>query len=387
MSGRRHVEPAPSTAVQGWVVLLSVIALVVAIGAAALSLIRTGAPASGSACRTLAWDALPDESGLPDGWTVTAGNFYADGAGNSIVGPEAADGSAPDTLYLQVTCYGDDGHLAMTSSHRSALATGATDADPPLIALGDESFETQDPSNGSTSVYVRKGGLVAVLVAPSTLDPGDLETVARAVETGLERAGTTASGSTATRRPVASPTGGIGEPSAGTSDEPSASDEPNPSDLPSGSPSHLVPELEALLPKAIAGVIYSRQSTLGTSGLGSDPSSAALTASLAKLNKSPGDLQIAAAFDDSGGSDLQLFAFRVSGVKGATLGQAIVDSYVASGATGMTTAKKTISGKAVTQVMYNDGGADDYVYVDGDVVFDVATSDAASAIQALAALP
>ena len=388
MSGNRRLEPVASSASSGWVVLLSVVALVVALGAVAFTFLRTNTSVADTSCRTLAWDALPDGRGLPDGWTVSAGNFYADGAGDSIVGPSSSAGSAPDTLYLQVTCYGADGHLAMTRSHQSALAAGATDgSDNALSALGEESFSTDDPTNGSTSVYVRRGGLVAVLVAPTTLDPGDLETVASVVDTALSTAGSTASRPSPTTRPVASPSGGIDLPSAGTSDGVSPSDQPLPSDGPSSSPSHVSPELEALLPKQIAGVTYTRQSTLGTAGLGSDPSSEALVASLTKLHKTPADLEIAAAFDESGTTDLQLFAFRVSGVTGPALGQAIVDSYVAAGATGMTTAKKTISGKAVTQVMYNDGGADDYVYVHGDVVFDVATTDAASAIQALAALP
>ena len=61
-----------------------------------------------------------------------------------------------------------------------------------------------------------------------------------------------------------------------------------------------------------------------------DPSSQALIASLAKLHKVPADLRIATAYDDSQSSDLQLFAFKVSGVAGPALGQAIVDSYVAA---------------------------------------------------------
>ena len=87
-------------------------------------------------------------------------------------------------------------------------------------------------------------------------------------------------------------------------------------------------------------------------------------------------------------SDLQLFAFQVPGVKGPTLGQAIVDSYVAAGGVrDDDRARRRSPARRSPTSVYNDGGADDYVYVRGDVVFDVATSDAASAIQALAALP
>lgn len=379
----RARQPQPTVAPPWrWVVVLSIVAIVVSGAAIAVTVLRGGA-SSAETCRTLAWDALPDGSGLPEGWTVTAGSFYVDGAGTSLTGPEPADGSGPPTLYLQVTCYGSDSHLAMTRSHQSALAAGGTDA--PLVGLGEESFSTEDPSNASTSVYVRRGGLVAVLVGPTDLDPGDFEKAARAVDAALASAGSTAVRPSPTVRvPLTSPSGGIDSPSAETSVEPSG----EPSDEPSATPAHAFPELEALLPKLVAGVTLSRQSTLGTTSLsGGDPSSQALIVSLTKLGKSPGDMQIAAAYDDAAATDLQLFAFQVTGVKGATLGQAIVDSYLAAGASGMTTAKVTMSGKSVTHVMYGDGGADDYVYVHGDVVFDVATGDPASAIQAFAALP
>lgn len=375
----RTLQPQPSVAPPWrWVVVLCIVAIVASVAAIAISVLRGGGSSSAT-CRTLAWDALPDGTGLPEGWTVTAGSFYADGAGTSLTGPAPADGSSPPTLYLQVTCYGSDSQLAMSRSHQSALAAGGTDV--PLVSLGEESFSTEDPSSSSTSVYVRRGGLVAVLVGPTDLDPGDFEQAARAVDAALARAGSTAVRPSPTVHvPLPSPSGGIASPSAEVS--------VTPSDEPSATPAHVFPTLEALLPKTVGGVTLSRQSTLGTTSLSSgDPSSQALIASLTTLGKTPGDMQIAAAYDDTSATDLQLFAFKVAGVKGSTLGQAIVDSYLAAGASGMTTAKVTISGKAVTHVMYSDGGADDYVYVRGDVVFDVATGDPASAIQAFAALP
>ena len=378
MSMRRAPQPplpAPSS-MPGWVVLLSVIAIVVSAVAIAVSVLRTSGPgATVETCRTLAWDALPDGTGLPDGWTVAAGSFYADGAGTSLAGPTPADGSAPPTLYLQVTCYGADSHLAMTRAHQSALATGATNGQ--LIPLGEESFSIEDPSNASTSIYIRQGGLVAILVGPTSVDPGDLELAAKAVDTALSSAGSTAVRPSPTiRASTAVPSGSTDVPSVAPSTEPSAT------------PAHAAVELEAMLPKTVAGVTLSRQSTLGTSGLaGADPSSQSLVDSLTKLGKTPADMQIAEALDDSQSTDLQIFAFRVTGIKGTTLAQAVIDSYVASGSSGITTAKKTIGGKAVTHVMYDAGGQDDYVFVRGDVVFDVATSDPALAIQALAALP
>lgn len=378
MSGRRAQRsgpPPPPPSAPGWLVVLTAAAIVLSIAAIGLTIVRGSGGTADQGCRTLAWDALPDGSGLPDGWTVAAGNFYADGAGTSLIGPTPSDGSAPTTLYLQVTCYGADSHLALTRSHGSAVAAGGTDV--PLVNLGDESFATEDATSASTTVYVRLGGLLAVLVTPSALDPAELEQAARAVETALKQAGST------TARP--SPTIRSPRPSASSV---TASPSPSASEGPSPTPAHLVPDLEKAVPDTIGSVALTKQSFLGTTGLaGTDPSSQALVAKLATLGKKPADFQIAAGYDQSGTSDLQVFAFRVSGIKGPVLGQAIVDSYQAAGVAAVTVTKVTISGKAVTHFAYGTADADDWVYVHDDIVYDVGSVDADIAAQALAALP
>jgi hypothetical protein len=149
---------------------------------------------------------------------------------------------------------------------------------------------------------------------------------------------------------------------------------------------HAVPDLEAMLP-SVAGTTLTIQSKLGRSGLGDDQATAdALSAQLAKVGKTAADWQAAEGYDDSGVTDLAVFAYRVSGLKGPALGKVVVDGFVAASA-GATTAMATIGGKQVTHVMYGAGGLDDYVFVKGDVVFDVATADPALASQALAAIP
>jgi len=365
-------RPAPTRPELRWIVALCVVAIVLSVGAIGFSLLRGGGQAD-QACRDEAWNALPDGTGLPDGWTVAAGNFYVDGAGTSFVGPTPSDGSAPTTLYLQVTCYGDAAHQALTRSHDSAIAAGGSDV--AMINLGDESVATEDPSNGSTTVYVRQGGLLAILVAPSALDEAVLEQAARAVDAGLSSAASTAARPSPTIRPH--PSTPIGAGSA----EPSASDEP------SATPAHVVPDLEKLLPATAGGVALTKQSILGTTGLGGDPSSEALLAAIDGFGKKPADFQIAAGYDETGVTDLQLFAFRLAGVKGSVLGQAIVDSYQVGVASGVTATRVTISGKAVTHISYDDASSDDYVYVHGDIVYDVGTTDPDLAAGALASLP
>jgi hypothetical protein len=374
MSGRGKPQPAQASSTAGWVVLLSVVAIVASVAAVGFVVLR-GLSSGGDTCRTQAWDALPDGTGLPDGWTIAGGSFYADGAGTTLHGPAPSDGSSgPSTMYLQITCYGADSHSAMTHAHQSALATGSSDV--PLIALGDESFATADPTNGSTTVFIRKGGLVATLVAPTTLDPVDLEQAAQSVDAGLSSAGSTAVRPSPTiRTPVPIPSSDVGSPSAAASDGPAPT------------PVHAVPDLEAMVPKVVGGTTLTTQSTLGTAGLGSDPAiQDALVSFLSKLGKAPADLQAAEGYDDSGLSDLGVFAYRVSGVTGAALRQAIIDSYVAADPSSTTTAPATIGGKQVTHISYGSGGSDDYVYVKGDVVFDVATADPALANKALAAI-
>jgi hypothetical protein len=264
----------------------------------------------------------------------------------------------------------------MTRSHQSAKDSGSTDATG-VPALGDESFATEDLTNGSTSVYVRRGGLVAVLVVPTSLDPGDLEQVARAVDSSMASAGSTAARPT-NRPPAASPPGGVDLPTADASA----------SDGPIATPMHGALDLEAMLPKAVGGVALTRQSTTGTTALGSDPAiQDALTTFLGRLGKTPADLQSAEGYDDTGVSDVGIFVYRVAGITGQVLGQAIVDSDSVAAASGVTSTRETVGGKPVTHIRYGDGTADDYVYVKGDVVFDVTTSDPATAIQTLNALP
>jgi len=354
--------------------VLSLAAIALSVVAIVMTVTR---PASTSdQCRTLAWDALPDPASLPDGWSVTATNFYVGGVGTSLVGPAPSDGtSASPTVYLQVTCYGDDSHLAMVRSHDSAIAAGNTDVT--FTDLGDESFATTDAASSGTAVYVRQGPLVATLAAQNGVDQGDLEQAAQAVADGLSGAGAAAAN---------------GGPSSGTSPAPSvAAIAPTSSDdagaSPSDVPSHVAPDLEAMLPKTIAGTTMASQSTLGTTALGDDQSSQSLVASLQKLGKKPSDLQIAEAYDPDQNVDAEVIAFRAPGVKGPALGQAVLDSWLAGGASGVTTTKTTISGKPVTRVDYGDGGSFDYLYEKGDVVFDVSTSDPAVAAETLTQLP
>ena len=88
-------------------VLLSIVAIVIALAAVALTFLRTGdgggrhlvpdprlgrPPRRPEPARRL--DREFRQTSMPMGQAIL------------LVGPAAADGSAPDTVYLQVTCYG-----------------------------------------------------------------------------------------------------------------------------------------------------------------------------------------------------------------------------------------------------------------------------------------
>jgi hypothetical protein len=364
---------------------LSIVALVVSTVAIALVLTRSSA-SDQSACRTQAWNAIPDPTGLPEGWSLTASNFYVDGAGTSAVGPTPSGADTP-TVYLQITCYGSDGHLAMIRLRDSAIAAGGTAET--FTSLGDESFAVTDSTTGGQSVYVRRGQLVAGLAAASTVGLGDLETVAQAVDTSLASAAAgvqVAVGGTIPPGPV-----GVGPTDAPPgSNAPSVAPSDLPSDFPSDLPSaevHVAPDLEAMLPKTAGGVTLTSQSTTGTDALGQDAASLALVASLGQMGKKAADLQIAESYDAAGNLDVELLAYRVPGIAATKLGQAVIDSYLADGASGTTTSKTTLSGKQITTINYGDGGPLDYVYENGEVVFDLSTSDTTIAAQMVSQFP
>jgi hypothetical protein len=357
-------------------VALAVLSLAaIALSVAAIVMTVTRPASTSDQCRTLAWDALPDPASLPDGWSVTATNFYVGGVGTSLVGPAPSDGtSASPTVYLQITCYGDDSHLAMVRSHDSAIAAGNTDVT--FTALGDESFATTDAASSGTAVYVRQGPLVAMLAAQSGVDQGDLGQAAQAVADGLSGAG------------AATANGG---PSSGTSPAPSvAAIEPTSSEdagaSPSDVPSHVAPDLEAMLPKTIAGTTMASQSTSGTTALGDDQSSQSLVASLQKLGKKPSDLQIAEAYDPDQNVDAEVIAFgRPASRRLRSARPSSTAGWPAGPRVSRRRRRRSRASRSPGRLRRR--GSFDYLYEKGDVVFDVSTSDPAVAAETLTQLP
>jgi len=171
-----------------------------------------------------------------------------------------------------------------------------------------------------------------------------------------------------------------------TSDLPS-DDPAESSDEPSVSESPAAPILQAALPTAVNGTPLAAQSALGSSILGADPSSRAPGASVSTLGHKPDDLQVAYAYDESGTLDLTVLGFRIDGVDPQQLEPIILDAWLSSGAAGVKTTSATVSGSEVHEVVYGDEGPTEYVFIRGDSVFVVETTDSSLAAATIAAMP
>ena len=373
-------DDGPSRRTVTIVAILAVLALLVSAAALALTVFKpVGSSATTNSCRSLSWASLPDTSTLPAGWTLAGSGFYSDGYSTSVVGPAASGSTSVPSIYVRLNCLGTDDHLALTRSRDAAVAAGSTVVD--FAKLGDESFALQDPTGGTT-IYFRRSGIVAYLVASTTVTPADLQQSATAFDLAIAAA--TASNGSGIIAGITTPAPGgtvAPLPSAGGAASPA------PSAGPSSTPSHVVPALEAILPKSVNGTAYSSQSTDGTTALATDAASVSLAAAIKGFGKTPADFQVAESYDPTGALDLEVLGFRIVGVDGTPARQAIIASWMAAAASGMTTTPATVGTKSVIKVDYGDGGPIDYVYVHGQDVFDVSTSDPTLAATVLNQLP
>ncbi len=150
--------------------------------------------------------------------------------------------------------------------------------------------------------------------------------------------------------------------------------------------SHDVADLEALLPAALNGTSLIRESWTGDTILGDDSWSTSMTTFLTSSGKTAADLQASQAYDQAGGLDLSAGVFRVAGLGGEALRDAMIAAWKGD-YPDLKTASTTIGGLAVTTGDFGDGGIAAYWFVRDGVVFDIESGDPAIAAAALAALP
>jgi hypothetical protein len=331
-------------------------------------------------CHARAWDSIPEERDLPDGWTVAATSFFVGNMTVTLEGPAADAETGEGVIYTTVTCYGKDSAEALARSRAADASTGSPTSD--LDGIGEEGYQIDD-GTGLSAIHFRRSDLVSYLVVAGNVTPEELRAAAEAFDQAMidakagdiptiEPAGTTAPGG---ESPIVEPP--VIDPSA----LPSAP----PAESPAGEPAS--PELDALLPKEIGGTPYVVSTYIATDVFGDDAGSRAVTAGLRELGKSPADLELAEAYDQNQAVDLYLFAFRLPGADPEALRSLVLDSWLVAGAEGVTTEEVELGGKTLTHVEYGDEFPEAYLYSVGDVAVILHTGSEELAVEAAQALP
>ncbi len=157
-------------------------------------------------------------------------------------------------------------------------------------------------------------------------------------------------------------------------------------DVTDAPPPHDVPALEAQLPSKVNGAALEADSSTGDTLFGGDPWSDAMSAWLTSVSKGPSDLQYAEAADAASQLDLFVTVYRVPGISGTVLRDAIANAWK-SGSTTTKVSQATIGGVEVTKVVLDESSTPTYLYVRGDLVYDVDTSDESIVSATIGALP
>jgi hypothetical protein len=356
---------------------VAVAALVVAVLALALATWRAIVPAgsggsSGAApCQATAWDAQPKTTQLPEGWTIQGATYEVDRKTMSLLGPEPADTSVSQAvIYATVTCYPEGAADAVTRAAAASKAAGQTVT--PRPDLGDQAFAALD-SSGAAFLQLRHGDVVVDLAASGDATATEVDQLASAFDKALGGDGGTIATPDLSSEIPSDASGDLSSP--GASDSGSASESPG------------APELEKLLPTKVGTLTLTVSSAIGTTILGSDQGSRAITAALRADGKAADALRVAQAYDDASGSDLTLLAVAVDGMEIAKVRELVIGSWLAATGPGVTTSEVTLSGHAFTRIDYGDEGAIDYLTTKGSTVIVITTADPSLAQQAAAALP
>ena len=357
--------------------IVAIAALVIALVAVGLSAVAILRPAVAS-CQGAAWDAVPKASEIPSGWTMGSTDIYPDNQTTTLAGPASASGSAGSTIYASVTCFGDRASDAIARSEQASTNAGRSVT--PLDGIGETGYAIAGDTAGVSALQFRRGPLVAYLATSGAVTEAELRQAGSAVDAAVRRA---LGDAAATPAPVPS---SVAPPAGSPAGSPAASDgaSPEPSQAVA---SPVAPELEALMPRQVSGTTLAVQSTTGDQVLSTDAASKALVSTLDSFGKKPTDLQIAQAYDEAGALDLTVLGFRVPGVSAAKLKPAVLQTWLLTGATGVTTKETTVSGVQVTEVAYAGDTSVSYVALRKDAVIVVQSGDAALGAAALTALP
>ena len=178
-------------------------------------------------------------------------------------------------------------------------------------------------------------------------------------------------------------------PSTAVAVTPSGSIDPNPTDGASAPPladTHDVPDLEGRLPTELSGTALQLQSWSGGGILTDDAWSTSMTSFLTGVGKKPADLQVAQAYDATQALDGSIGVYHVVGVAAGPVRDALIAAWRVD-YPDMKLSQLTLDGKEVTRGDFGQGTPSSYLFVRGDLVYDIETADEKVAIAALTALP
>jgi hypothetical protein len=179
---------------------------------------------------------------------------------------------------------------------------------------------------------------------------------------------------------------------AGVADAPAATDDtggaiPSGNDsLPPETDSHDAPELEALLPDKVKDTPLALQSWTGETILTDDGWSNSLNQFLASNGKTATDLRVAQAYDPTQAFDGSVGIYKIAGISPQKMQDALIAAWKVDFPDAPSSAIK-VDGKDVTKVDFGEDALDSYLYIRGDDVFDIETSDESIVAAAITALP
>lgn len=347
---------------------LAVAALVlsiVGVGLAAWNVLRAG----DGGCQVAAWSTTPALQDMPAGWSIASSQYDIARKSMSFLAPLPADTTQGQAVvYATITCYPDGAADAVARSADASTAAGQ------LVVgrndLGDQGFSASDDS-GATFLQFRHDRIVVYLAASGEATATEVDQLASAFDRALGGDGGA----------IAVGTQDVATPAPIESTDPAAPTEP-------AAPSEVAaPHLESLLPTKVADVNLLVDSATGSMFLGEDQGSRAIAAALRADGRSPDDLGVAQAVDESSATDLSILAVGVTGMTGDKVLKIVLELWLAATGTGVTRDTVTLAGGAYTRIDRGDGGVLDYVIVKDDVVLVITTTNPDLAAAAAATLP
>ena len=156
--------------------------------------------------------------------------------------------------------------------------------------------------------------------------------------------------------------------------------------IPPVADTHDAPELEALLPDKLMDTPLQLQSWTGETILTDDGWSNSLNAFLTAQQKKPADLRVAQAYDATQSFDGSVGIYKVAGISPQKMRDALIAAWKVDFPDAPSTTIK-VDGKDLTKVDFGEDALDSYLYIRGDDVFDIETSDQSIVAAAIAALP